>query len=132
MAFTQHGATKYSFAFKTATETTAVAAAAIEAATGIAPQELEISGEPEFVAEAEGPDGTVEAVAVAAVKRAFTLSGFLTNKETFDEEGTTFEHDGKTFIVMNRQIMKAAKGFQKAQMTGMSWDGVEAEEPPST
>jgi hypothetical protein len=124
MAFTQIGAVKYVFAFKTDSEDTATAAAAIETATGIAPQELEISGEPEFVAEAEGPDGTVEAVAIANQKRAFTLTGYLTNKTTFDAEGATFSHDGKTFVVMNRQITKSGKNFQKAQITGMSWDGV--------
>ena len=124
MAFTQHGAEKYQFAFKAGDTNTSTAAQAIEEATGIAPQELTISGEPEFVAEAEGPDGTVESVAVAAQKRAFTLTGFLTDKAKFDEEGTTFQHDGKTFIVMNRELGKNAKQFQKATLTGMSWNGV--------
>ena len=120
--FTQHGAEKYVFSFDG--ENSATAAAAIEAATGIAPQELDISGEPEFTAEAEGGDGTVEAVAIANQKRAFTLTGYLTDKAKFDEEGVTFSHDGKTFIVMNRRITKSNRQFQKAELTGMSWDGV--------
>jgi hypothetical protein len=122
--FTQFGEAKYTFALATATETTAVAAAAIEAATGIAPQELQISAEPEFIAEAEGPDGTVEGLAVAQKKRTFTLSGFLTDKEKFDEEGASFTHDGKFFICTGNQLGKNTKEFQKAQLTGVCYAGI--------
>lgn len=126
MSFTQFGNPKYTFALATASETTSVAAAAIEAATGIAPQELQISGEPEFVAEAEGPDGTVDGVAVAQKKYTFTLSGFLTDKEKFDEEGVSFTHDGRFFIATGNQLGKATKEFQKAQLTGICYQNVTA------
>lgn len=122
--FTQQGDTKYVFSF--AGDGSTAAAAAIESATGIAPQELDISGEPEFTAEAEGGDGMVKAVAIGNQKRAFTLTGYLTDKAKFDEEGTTFTHDGKTFIVFNRRITKSNRGFQKAEMTGQSWDSITA------
>jgi hypothetical protein len=122
--FTQHGEQKYIFSFDGQSST--AAATAIETSTGIAPQELDISGEPEFTSEAEGPDGMVKAVAVGFLKRSFTLTGYLTDKAKFDEEGNTFTHDGKTFIVMNRRLTKNTRQFQKAELTGMSWDGVTA------
>jgi hypothetical protein len=122
--FTQFGDIKYKFAFTNATQATAVAAAAIETATGIAPQELQISGEPEFVAEADGPDGTVEAVAVAQKKYSFTLTGILTDRTTFEGEGLSFTHDGKFFIVTGEQDTKNAKEFQKAQLSGMCYANV--------
>ena len=125
MAFTQHGDTKYIFSFA-AEGDAATEAAAIEAATGIAPQELVISGEAEFVAEATGADGCVEGLAIAPDKHSFTLSGYLTDKEVFEGEGIHFSHDGRDFFVTGRQVTKGGKDFQKAQMTGVSYAGVSA------
>jgi hypothetical protein len=124
MSFTQFGDIKYKFGYTNDTQTSAVAAAAIETATGLAPQELSISGEPEFVAEAEGGGGTVEAVAVAQKKYSFTLTGVITDREKFMEDGLSFTHDGKFFIVTGDQDNKASKEFQKGQLTGMCWAGV--------
>jgi hypothetical protein len=124
MAFTQHGDIRYIFSFADDDSDAATAAAAIEAATGIAPQELVISGEPEFVAEAEGSDGTVEGLAVAPRKHTFTLNGYLTDKEVFDGVGVTFTHDGRYFIVTGSGLTKAGKDFQKAQMSGVSYPGI--------
>jgi hypothetical protein len=124
MAFQQHGDTKYIFSLATDDEDAAAAAAAIEDATGIAPQELQISGEPEFVAEAFGDDGTVKGLAVAPDKRTFTLSGYLVDKATFEGSGVTFTHDGNYFIATGRQITKGTKEFQKAQLTGVSYPGI--------
>jgi len=126
MAFTQHGDTRYLFSFVEGSSDAATAAAAIELATGIAPQELVINGEPEFVAEAAGADGTVEGLAVAPPKHTFTLTGYLTNKSTFEGVGIAFEHDGKYFICTGNQLSKAGKDFQKAQLTGVSYPGITA------
>lgn len=127
--FTQFGAAKYKFSFTTASQTAAVAAAAIELATGLAPQELQISSEPEFVAEADGADGTVDAVAVAQDKRSFTLTGYITDMAKFNEEGLDFTFDGRFYIITGRQATKATKDFQKGQLTGSSWNNITAETP---
>lgn len=124
MAFTQFGDVKYKFGYTNATQATAVAAAAIETATGIAPQELSISGEPEFVAEADGADGTIDAVAVAQKKYSFTLSGYITDRSKFEDNGLSFTHDGKFFIVTGDQDNKASKEFQKGQLTGVCYANV--------
>jgi hypothetical protein len=123
--FTQHGDTKYIFSFA-ATGDAATEAAAIEAATGIAPQELSISGEAEFVAEAAGADGTVGGLAIAPDKHTFTLSGYLVDLAAFEAEGVAFSHGGRDFFVTGRQLTKAGKEFQKAQMSGVSYAGVDA------
>ena len=126
MAFTQFGLNKYKFSFKGA-GTAAVEAAAIETATGIAPLTLQISSEPEFIAEAEGSTGSMEAMAVAEDKHSFTLEGYLTDLTKFNEVGLDFTHDGKFFVVTGRTLGKATKEFQKATLTGMSHAGITAQ-----
>lgn len=131
MAFTQFGDNKYTFAFAAAGSTTAVAAAAIEAATGLAPMELQISSEPEFTAEAEGPDGTIEGLAVAQDKFTFTLSGFVTDTAKFNELGLEFTHDDHFFIITGRQLTQGNKVFQKGQLSGAAYAGITAETVPT-
>ena len=118
MAFTKFGDSSYRFAFDSAE------AAAIATATGVKPQELQISGEPEAKAEAIGTDGVVEAVAVGPDKRTFTLTGYVVDKSKFETVGLTFTFDSKFYIVMGRQRTVATREYEKAQLTGESYDQV--------
>jgi len=127
MSFTQFGDAKYKFGYANGEVTTSDAAAAIETATGLAPMELQISSEPEFIAEAEGPDGTVEGLAVAQDKYTFTVDGYITNRSKFEEDGLDFTFDGKFFIITGRQDTKGSKVFQKGQLTGVCYQGITAE-----
>jgi len=124
MAFTKHGDDTYEFSFDS------VEATAIATATGIKPQELEIQGEPEFVAEAQDEEGATACVAVSnETKRTFTLRGYLVNPETFNGASLTFTFDGKFYIVTGRNKTVANRDFVKAELTGISYDLITAPTP---
>jgi hypothetical protein len=127
MSFTQFGDAKFKFGYTVGGSDSATEAAAIETATGLAPAELSISSEPEFIAEAEGADGTIEGLAVAQDKFSFTLDGLVTDRAKFEEEGLDFTYDGKFFIITGRSGNKGSKTFQKGQLTGVCHQGITAE-----
>lgn len=121
MAFTKFGDNTYKFSFD------AAEAAAIAAATGLKPQELQINSEPEYVAEALDEAGETAAVAVGEDKRTFTMSGYIVDETKFDEQGLDFTFDSKFFIITGRQKTEAARDYAKGQLTGVSYKNVTAE-----
>lgn len=115
MAFTKFGDGSYKFSFGSGE------AATIATAVGLKPQELRISGEPEFTAEAIDEEGEVAAFAVAQDKKTFTLEGYITDEVLFEAEGLDFTFDGRFFIVTGRERTVAARDYQKGNLTGVSY-----------
>ena len=110
MAFTKYGDGSYRFAFDSAE------AAAIAAAVGLKPQEMQINSEPEFVAKAED-GGLVAAMAVSPDKDSFTMSGYIVDLALF-KAGGTFTFDSKFFVVTGRQRGVNGKEYEKGQLSG--------------
>jgi hypothetical protein len=121
MAFKKFGDGNYRFSFQSGE------AAAIAAAVGLKPQELRVSGEPEFVAEALDEEGEVAAMAVGQDKKTFTMDGYITNPTLFEEEGLDFTFDGRFYIVTGRERTVATREYEKGQLSGVSHAGVTAE-----
>jgi hypothetical protein len=117
MAFTKHGNGDYIFGFNDAS------ALAIAAAVGVKPQTLSLNFTPEFSAQAENEDGEVDSVVVGDDTVDFTLSGYLVDKELF-EDGLSFEFAGRYFIVMGRKEDLNNKDYAKAELTGKSHKNV--------
>jgi hypothetical protein len=114
MSFTQHGDGDYEFGFNDAS------ALLIAAAVGVKPQTLSLSYAPEFTAAAENENGETESVVVGEDMIDFTLSGYLVDKDLF-EDGVSFEFDGRYFIIMGRKQDLSNKEFKKAELTGKSY-----------
>ncbi len=123
MAFTQHGNQDYVFGFES------VEAATLAAAVGMKPQTLSLNYEPEFQAEALGGTGEVESVVVGPDKVSFTLSGYITDEELF-KAADSFEFDGRFFIIQGRKLDSGATEFKKGELTGVSYNGVDAPAGP--
>ena len=104
-------------------------AAAIKAAVGLTPQKLTISGEPEFVAEAQDEEGYTAALAVADDKQTFTVEGFITNLAAYNATGANFAFDGKFFIVTGRNKDMEPRMYQKGTLTGVCYTKITAEVP---
>ncbi|CAB4159174.1 hypothetical protein UFOVP736_24 [uncultured Caudovirales phage] len=113
MSFTQHGNGDYEFGFNDPD------ALLIAAAVGVKPQTLSLAYTPEFTASAENENGETESVVVGEDMVDFTLSGYLVDKDLF-EDGLSFEFDGRYFIVMGRKRDLSNKEFVKAELTGKS------------
>lgn len=117
MAITLKGDTTFKFAFDGA------GIDAVVTATGIQPMELKTSGQAEYVATAEGVNGEPIAMVTASDARTFTLTGYITNKTTFDGV-TEFVYLGRTYIVTNRNVDYSSKEFMKGELTGEQHDGI--------
>ena len=119
MAFTQHGSTDYEFGFQS------VEAAAIAAAIGLKPQTLSLNFEPEFQAEAMDENGEVASKVVGQDKITFTLSGYIVDAALL-AAATSFEYDGRFYIITGRKIDEANTDFKKGEVTGESYAGISA------
>ena len=111
--FSQFGDLDYKFGFND------VGAAAIAAACGMKPQTLSISGEPEFVADAENADGLVASTVVGPDKFTFTMAGYIVDRELFDS-ASNFTYDGRFFVIKGRKVDVANKEFNKGELSGSS------------
>lgn len=114
MAFTQYGSADYKFSFDDPD------ASAIAALVGLKPQTLSISGEPEYTAEAKNEDGDTEAFVVGDKKYTFTMQGFVVDRTKLDDP-TSFEYDGRFFIVTGHKLDISNTDFQKGELTGVSY-----------
>jgi hypothetical protein len=114
MASVQYGSAEYKFGFDDPE------AESIAAAVGIKPQTLSVSGEPEFTAEGKNLDGLTEAFVVADKKFSFTMSGFVTDVDLVNANGS-FTYKGRFFILVGNKVDIANTDFQKAEVTGMSY-----------
>ena len=121
MAFTQHGPADYKFGFQDA------AATLLATATGLKPQSISISSEPEFQAEAQNENGEVAALVVGPPKKSFTMSGYVTDLAAFEAAGD-FEYDGNFFIITGRKRDESNQDFMKGEFTGVSYANIDA--PP--
>lgn len=118
MSFKKFGDSSYRFGFESGEAST------IATAVGLKPQELRLSSEPEAQAEALDEEGEVAAVAVGQDKRNFTLDGYITDLTKFNAEGSSFEFDGRFYIVMGRERTVATRAYEKGQLTGVSYKKV--------
>lgn len=117
MAFTQHGNGDYVFGFDSAE------ASAIAAAVGLKPQTLSLSLEPEFQAEALDDKGEVASKAVGPDKINFTMSGYVTDG-TLLQAASSFEFEGRYYIITGRKIDHSNSDFRKGELTGESFAGI--------
>ena len=116
--FTQHGDTEYVFGFDSAEAT------AIAEATGIKPQTISLSYEPEFTAEAQNELGEVASVVLGPDKIGFTLTGYVVD-DSLIKTAASFEFDGRYFIIMGRKIDSSNTEFRKGEFTGTSYVNIE-------
>lgn len=72
--------------------------------------------EPEFMSEAEGPDGLVAAIARSKEKITVNASGFIIDKAAF-EAATDFKYGSSLFIISKKGQEYAHKGFAKCDFT---------------
>lgn len=93
----------------------------IATGVGMQPQELKLSGSPEFVAKAEALDGTVAAMAIAPLGRQFTLSGYVTDVTKFND-AVSFTYDQKYYIISGRSLDATNKDYMKGEVTGSQHD----------
>lgn len=119
MSFEQYGDPDYVFGID---DPEALTLASI---TGLKPETISISSEPEFTAEGKGVDGMTEAFAVGDDKHAFTMSGYLVDEALF-KAVKTFQFDDKLFIITGRKVDKSNVAFQKAEFTGVSFSKIES------
>lgn len=119
MAFTQHGDTDYEFGFDS------VEAAAIAAAVGLKPQTLSLNYEPEFQAEALDELGNVASVVVGDDKINFTMSGYIVD-DALLKSASSFEFEGRYFIIMGRKTDTSNTDFLKGELTGTSYVNITA------
>lgn len=113
--FCQHGNPNYIFGFHDP------AVANIVAAIGLKPQTASIQVEPEFTAEAKNENGMTDGVAVGDPKQTVTLSGFITDDDLFDGQGTAFNLFDRFFIVTSRKKDTSNTDFKKGEVTAVSY-----------
>lgn len=111
----QHGSQQYKFGFDDP------AVAAIAAAIGLKPQTASISVEPEFQAEAKNENGQTDGVMVGDPKYNCTLSGYITDDDLFDGQGTAFALNGRFYIVTSRKKDTSNVDFKKGEVQAVSY-----------
>lgn len=111
----QHGNQDYSFGFDDP------AAQGIGSTTGLVPQDLSVSGEPEFTAEGKDLYGLTVAFVKADQKYNFTMSGYVVDKDLLDEASGTFTYEGKYFIVTSSKKDVSFNEFQKGEIQGVAF-----------
>lgn len=113
---TQHGDQDYVFGFDDQ------GALGIASIAGIRPQSMNISGEPEFTAEAKNLFGLTEAFVVSDSKDNFTMDGYVVDKDKLDtSSGKSFQLNSRKFIITNRDRNAQNTDFQKGKISGVSY-----------
>ena len=113
--FQQFGSQDYKFGFDDPE------ASSIATSVGLKPQTLSVSGEPEFTSEAKNESALTESFVVGDKKFNFTMSGFVTDRTKINKVGTTFNYDGRFYIVTGSKLDISNTDFQKGEVTGMSF-----------
>lgn len=109
--FDQFGDTSYIFGIADAN--TAIVA-------GMAVEQIQISGTPEFEAMAKNSGGLTAAYVRGKDKYEFSASGFLTDEAAFDAN-TNFTYDGHFFIINKREKADSNVDFRKCNISGVAF-----------
>jgi hypothetical protein len=123
--FEQSGQLKYQFGF-TDKDTGAMITdiSTIANDIGVSPQELTISYEPEFEAEAQGPDGSTESKVIGPRKGEFSMSGYAVCKGKL-LANSFFWFDSQLFQVSSREIGYSNQEFQTASLSGTTYSNID-------
>jgi hypothetical protein len=126
MAFSQYsGGTTIIFGFDDS------AASTLAAAIGLLPQNLKITGTPEFSASAKNEDGEIINYVQGPDQFAFSMEGFLENQTLFGAaKNFTFSIYGvnRLFIINSKEVTKVNVDYQKCTISGMSYLNVTQED----
>jgi hypothetical protein len=117
--YRQHGKNYYKFGIDDP------AALEIGAAIGLQPEEIQLSGEPEFEAEAQGVDGITDGMVVGPFKQSMSMNGFVVDPDKLkNANGATFNFDGNYYIVKTVGDTAANRGFRKGTLTAVASQGI--------
>lgn len=112
---TFHGNTDFLFGVGDA------AAIAVGVALGLEPSQITVKGEPEWVQEGKNSYNITAAVAVADDKRSCDIQGIVTDSDSVQAVGGTFQLNGRKYIRLGFEENGVAGEYRKGTVNATSW-----------